>query len=113
MADTLAHRLAARIQSLRRQRRLSQRALASRAHINISSMNAIENGNQIPTLDTLERLAKSLSADLPSLLDFPDPGSKKADQAQDEIIAINRLLKKADPRTLETIRGIIELLLRR
>jgi transcriptional regulator with XRE-family HTH domain len=92
---------------------LSQRALASRAHINISSLNAIENGHQIPTLDTLERLAKSLGSDLAALLDFPESSGKKADHEKDEIITINRLLRKADLRTLERIKGIIELLLQR
>lgn len=61
-------RVAERVTTLRKQRKLSQEALAAKAGIHRVSLANIERGARQPTLDTLERLAKALGVPLVRLL---------------------------------------------
>jgi transcriptional regulator with XRE-family HTH domain len=62
-------RLAVQIRAFRERRRLSQKALAIRAGIHRVSLANIERGAKLPTLETLERLAKALRVPLRRLLE--------------------------------------------
>jgi transcriptional regulator with XRE-family HTH domain len=57
--------------TLRRQRRLTQGALAKKAGLSISYISMMERGGRAPTLGTLEALAKALRVPAPSLLKGP------------------------------------------
>jgi transcriptional regulator with XRE-family HTH domain len=56
--------VAAQVRDLRRARHLSQRQLAGRMRVPRGYISKIENGNVVPTLDSLERLAIALGAEV-------------------------------------------------
>lgn len=48
------------IRILRARKRLSQQAVATKAHLSVSYISMLERGQRSPPLDTLEALAKAL-----------------------------------------------------
>ena len=56
------------VRDLRRVRNLSQRQLAGRMGVPRTYISKIENGKAMPTLSSLERLAKALQVDISALL---------------------------------------------
>lgn len=56
------------VRDLRRVRNLSQRQLATRMNVPRTYISKIENGKAVPTLGSLERLAKALQVDISALL---------------------------------------------
>jgi transcriptional regulator with XRE-family HTH domain len=56
------------VRDLRRVRNLSQRQLAGRMNVPRTYISKIENGKAMPTLSSLERLAKALQVDISALL---------------------------------------------
>jgi transcriptional regulator with XRE-family HTH domain len=108
MPDTVLHRFAARLQNLRKDQNLTQAALAARAGLHVGYVNALENAHQIPSLDTLERLAKGLKVALKMLVDFPESAGRKGDRAKGEIAQILGRLEHADLDTLKKIRKVVE-----
>ncbi len=56
------------VRDLRRVRNLSQRQLAGRMNVPRTYISKIENGKAMPTLGSLERLAKALQVDISALL---------------------------------------------
>lgn len=56
------------VRDLRRVRNLSQRQLATRMGVPRTYISKIENGKAMPTLSSLERLAKALQVDISALL---------------------------------------------
>lgn len=60
--------VAAQVREIRRARHLSQRQLAGRMQVPRTYISKIENGKAIPTLGSLERLAKALEVDVSQLV---------------------------------------------
>ncbi|HEY9138168.1 MAG TPA: helix-turn-helix transcriptional regulator [Terriglobus sp.] len=60
--------VATAVRDLRRVRNLSQRQLAGRMNVPRTYISKIENGKAMPTLSSLERLAKALQVDISALL---------------------------------------------
>ncbi len=56
------------VRDLRRVRNLSQRQLAGRMNVPRTYISKIENGKAMPTLSSLERLARALQVDISALL---------------------------------------------
>lgn len=56
------------VRDLRRVRNLSQRQLATRMNVPRTYISKIENGKAMPTLSSLERLARALQVDISALL---------------------------------------------
>jgi len=52
-----------RLKQLRESRFLTQRELASKAHVGVATIVRIEKGQQIPTFQTIKRLAAALAVD--------------------------------------------------
>jgi transcriptional regulator with XRE-family HTH domain len=65
---SLGPRVGANIVSLRKQRGLSQAALASAARMAAPNLSRLESGRHVPTLDILLRLSKALGVSLPTLI---------------------------------------------
>jgi transcriptional regulator with XRE-family HTH domain len=65
---SLGPRVGANIVSLRKQRNLSQAALASAARMAAPNLSRLESGRHLPTLDILQRVSKALGVALPLLL---------------------------------------------
>ena len=109
MATTL-RRFAARLHHLRSEKGLSQEALASKAKLHASYISALERGAKAPGLIVLEQLAKGLGVSLPDLVDFSDTATPQDDRIQDEILIIQRTLKKCDLDTVHKARRQIQIL---
>jgi transcriptional regulator with XRE-family HTH domain len=60
--------VAAAVRDLRHVRNLSQRQLAARMNVPRTYISKIENGKAMPTLSSLDRLAKALEVDMSALL---------------------------------------------
>lgn len=60
--------VAAAVRDLRRVRNLSQRQLATRMNVPRTYISKIENGKAMPTLSSLDRLARALQVDISALL---------------------------------------------
>ena len=60
--------VAAAVRDLRHVRNLSQRQLAARMNVPRTYISKIENGKAMPTLSSLDRLARALEVDISSLL---------------------------------------------
>ena len=76
--DTL--QVASAVRDLRRVRNLSQRQLAGRMGVPRTYISKIENGKAMPTLSSLDRLAKALQVDISALLrDAPKRHQNEAD----------------------------------
>ena len=63
-----AIQVATAVRDLRRVRNLSQRQLAARMNVPRTYISKIENGKAMPTLSSLDRLAKALQVDISALL---------------------------------------------
>jgi len=110
MAETLIHRVGARINNLRLERKLTLAALSKRTGVNLSFLTNVVNAKQFPSISTLERIAKGLKVDVKTLLDFPEPGNRKSDRHRDEIAVINSYLERAELETVRKIRRVVEVL---
>ncbi len=76
--DTL--QVADAVRDLRKVRNLSQRQLAGRMNVPRTYISKIENGKAMPTLGSLDRLAKALQVDISALLrDAPKRHQTEAD----------------------------------
>lgn len=71
--------VAAAVRELRQVRNLSQRQLAARMNVPRTYISKIENGKAMPTLSSLDRLAKALQVDISTLL--RDAGTRQRDEA--------------------------------
>lgn len=70
--------IAKTVRGLRRERNLSQRQLATRMQVPRTYISKIENGKAVPTLSSLDRLARALEAPLSRLLE--DGQSRRAQE---------------------------------
>lgn len=71
--------VATAVRDLRRVRNLSQRQLAGRMNVPRTYISKIENGKAMPTLSSLERLARALQVDISALL--RDAKSRQREEA--------------------------------
>ena len=106
--DTVVRRFAARLHSLRLERNLTQEALASRAKLHLSFISSLERAAKIPSLTTLEQLARALNVEIASLVDFPGEKGSQDDRRNDEIAIVSRRLKTCDLPTARRIRKAVE-----
>jgi transcriptional regulator with XRE-family HTH domain len=67
------------VRDLRHVRNLSQRQLAARMNVPRTYISKIENGKAMPTLSSLDRLAKALEVDMSALL--RDAGTRHTNEA--------------------------------
>lgn len=74
--------VAAQVREIRRARHLSQRQLAGRMQVPRTYISKIENGKAIPTLGSLERLARALEVEVSQLV--RDSRSRR----EEEVVAI-------------------------
>jgi len=61
-----------RVRELRAERGLTQEQLCERAGVSIDAVSRIEGGSRVPTLDTMERLARALAVSPVALLESND-----------------------------------------
>jgi len=108
--DTVVRRFAARLHSLRVEKNLTQEALAASAKLHLSYISALERAKKIPSLTTLEQLARALKVELGTLVDFPDEAGAKDDRKNDELAMLRRRLLHCDLQTVRKIRRAVDIL---
>ena len=108
--DTLVNRFAKRLAHLREESGLSQEALAKASKRHPTYISALERSKKVPSLTTLEALAKALKVELRELMNFSDIADRKMDGAGGERAMILRSLDKADAGTMRKIRKIVQTL---
>jgi transcriptional regulator with XRE-family HTH domain len=57
-----------KIREERKKRRIQQQVLAEKSGISQTTLSQIENGKQVPTIDTLKKISKILKIQYPALL---------------------------------------------
>ena len=108
--DTLVNRFAKRLAHLREESGLSQEALAKASKRHPTYISALERSKKVPSLTTLEALARALKIELRDLMNFSDSADRKADSAGGERTLIMKALDKADADTLRKVRKIVQTL---
>jgi len=103
MSDTKAI-LGTRIRKLRKERRLSQEALAEKADLHYTFVGRVERGEKNISLESLEKLAKALEINLMDLFDFPELEEKRFDNLKK---ILTHQLKQFD---LKTTKGLLQLI---
>ncbi|MER9485074.1 helix-turn-helix domain-containing protein [Mesorhizobium sp. M0563] len=87
-----------RIKSLRRQRGLTQDALAFRAERAVDTISLIERGVNWPNAETVEKLAEALGATINEL--FDDLPVASTDDGEDQLAVGRDMLKQLDDKDL-------------
>lgn len=64
------HRLAKRIQQLRKERKLTQEQLAEKLHISLNYLGKVETGRKVPNLRLLYKIAETLDVKVQDLFPF-------------------------------------------
>ncbi len=95
---------ATRLVTLRKDRRLTQVALAERVGIHVSNIRRYEAGTSQPTLDVLRNLALALTTSADSLLFEPEERGPENPSLRLRLEAIDQL----DPDEQAAIRALIE-----
>ena len=90
VTDTFRHR----IKALRETNKLTQSELAEAAELSLNFIARIERGEAIPSLVTLDKLAKALGMELYELLNFKERSSTQKPNATKLIEMYNRELIK-------------------
>lgn len=73
---SLLHAFGEHLRALRKQRGLSQQALADEADLSWPTVQRVEAGRQSATLEVLAALAQALGIPLLELVDFPEAPAK-------------------------------------
>lgn len=99
--------LGARIKELRRAKGLSQNKLSEKIGIDPKHLSRIEVGKGYPSLDTLEKTAQALGADMRDFFEFVEPGTNRG--LKD---GIGAFLKEATAEQLRLIYRIVRAIVR-
>jgi transcriptional regulator with XRE-family HTH domain len=93
--------LGKRVQFYRKQRQLSQAALAEKADISITFLSKIERGIKYPTSDTISGIANGLGVELCDLF--------RQDEIQDEISAAHQnMLDRLQDDLMQTVNTVFK-----
>ena len=95
--------LGERIKELRKAKGLSQNSLSEKVDIETKHLSRIEVGKSYPSLDTLQRIAKALEADLKDFFDFTPEMTR-----EQCLKRISTLLKNASSSELSLILRLIK-----
>jgi transcriptional regulator with XRE-family HTH domain len=106
MSTTFENQLPGKLQALREMRRLTQSELGKKAGMAAASISHFETGQRAPSLDSLVKLADALDVSVDALLGRT---SVESTPAMDPIFL---RASKADSQTLETVRRVMEALLK-
>jgi len=97
-----------KIQTLRRQRSMTQEQLSAKIDRSIDTISNIERGFSSTRIETAGSLAKALGVTLPELFDF-GPGVADKGRAHRRLLEdLTRILQPYDDDTIRTITKMIE-----
>lgn len=106
----LARQLGKRIYLFRKQNRLTQAALAEKARISNEFMSSMERGAKLPSLPTLERVAKVLGVGLKDLFNFDRVSFRSIQSLSRESLDVASLLEKVPPQQRRRISKVVKIL---
>lgn len=67
---TITERFGNKVRKIRIKKKMSQLELSQKAQLDLTTINEIENGNRVPMLKTMWRIANALDVTLSELLNF-------------------------------------------
>lgn len=97
-----AKRLGQRVRDYRSTAKLTQEELAEKVRVVPVTISRLERGVTIPSLKTLEKIAKALGVGLHDLFDF----RTERDEKDKRLDAFTRLLKRRDAADIEMIHDL-------
>lgn len=109
MSD-LAKQLGRRIHLFRKQNGLTQAALAEKARISNEFMSGIERGAKLPSLPTLERVAKVLGVSLKDLFNFDQTGFRRIEPYSRDALDVASAVDKLTGQRRRKISRIVKIL---
>lgn len=109
MGQDLESLVRERIRALRTQRGLTQEALCERAGISRDAVTRIESGSRVPTIDTLDRLAKGLGVSVSELVQTSPLKAPKQPMPVRRVVA---LLEEQSAEVQEAAEEIVRALVR-
>lgn len=104
MSQNLYRQVGKRVKAHRKLARLTQDQLAQKANLSVHYLSRIETGSAAPTLDSLERVAEALGAQIGELFQFR---KGEAQEAKGLLHQIQRLLKNRRPEELRMARNLV------
>jgi transcriptional regulator with XRE-family HTH domain len=110
MSD-LAKQLGKRIYLFRKQNGLTQAALAERVKISNEFMSGIERGAKLPSLFTLEKIAKALGVKPKDLFNFDRAGFQRVQPLSREALDVAALIEKVTPAQRRCISKVVKILI--
>ncbi len=67
---TINQRFGSKVKKLREQKKMSQEALAAKSHLDLTTINELDNGNRDPILKTIWKIANALGVKVNDLFPF-------------------------------------------
>lgn len=90
-------RFGLRLKALRKERGLTQEALATRIDRSVDALSNIERGRSLPSFETVEKLSRVLSIELKVLFDFDGPSvPRRRAELLEQLSATAQTLSDAD-----------------
>lgn len=106
----MAHSIGTRIRELRKQKKMTQQALATAANIAVNSVRLYESGKVSPTVDALEKIAAALGCTITDL-DYSIIEAEISEaRAKDKAFLLN-FIKKSDEFNLVSLNEINDTLI--
>jgi transcriptional regulator with XRE-family HTH domain len=103
--------LGEKIRKLRKQKKLSQEALANEAGINSNHLSRLERGVFQPSIEVLKKLALTLEVNVDSLLSDEDEDRPEVSIQNKELSERIRLIDQLDPEDQQAIMRVIDSML--
>src|SRR5437870_1948184 len=103
MIEVIAMSFSNRLAALRKQKGLTQQALAGRVGVHVIQMSRYESGTSQPTLDVIRRLAIALSVSADELI-FDDEEREPADDLRYQFEAVSHF----DAQERQVLKSVID-----
>ncbi len=106
----LGKQLGTRIYRFRKQRGLTQAALAEKGRISNEFMSSIERGAKLPSLTTLQAIAQALRVGLKDLFNFDQAGFRRIEPLSREALDVAIIVDGVPPHQRRRISKIVKIL---
>jgi transcriptional regulator with XRE-family HTH domain len=107
--ETLPEKIRKRLRKRRSELELTQEELCQRAGISLDAVSRIESGSRVPTLETLEGLARALELKVAELVQTEEPEEPKRSRPIQRTIA---LLERESDEVQEAAEAVVKALVK-
>lgn len=112
MATSLGTQIGARVRAIRRKQRITQERLAELVDVTTETVSNVERGVSVPSLRTLNMIAKRLDVPLAALLDIDASAPQATRRRLDAKEKLREIVASLTDETLEALVGHAELVAR-